>query len=397
MTRIKIMPSMVLDAICLITQCNYPNDNITEEQINFIDIMEELSSGRLRNDAISMSTLCGILTMYAENTDFENYTLDDLDKLFKNPENMRDVVKSQKTTEFHASYIYPVLDDLVDEWAERYSVYINILKEIEFDKLWESELLPTIEKEISKKQKIYESLDIDGVCTDIQKLKQCEPLGDIKIYVSFMSFPVAFKLHGNNFLDCIRGNRGSGVVCHELMHGFATKELTDLYLEYINSIEYLTEQHDRLINEQLSGDEEEFVMAAEYYLRMKYNGEDKQDLLREARKQYGGCVPTSVFLFDLLSKEKETPNGYVDWLVGVFKNKKLPKKAIERNLDNICPKNPYDAFNDKMFDSFKIMIKKMKEIQKSNKEFDIEKEIEGITGQKFEDITENIGKNIYFA
>lgn len=144
------MPSMVLDAICLITQCNYPNDNMTQEQINFIDIMEELSSGRLRNDAISMSTLCGILTMYAENTDFENYTLDDLDKLFKNPENMRDVVKSQKTTEFHASHIYPVLDDLVDQWAERYSVYINILKEIEFDKLWESELLPTIEKEISK-------------------------------------------------------------------------------------------------------------------------------------------------------------------------------------------------------------------------------------------------------
>jgi hypothetical protein len=118
------------------------------------------------------------------------------------------------------------------------------------------------------------------------------------------------------------------------MHGFATKELTDLYLEYVKSIKYLAEQHDRLINEQHSGNEEEFVMAAEYYLRMRHNNETKKDLLKEARNRYNGCVPNSVFLFDLLAKE-EIPNGYAEWLIDIFKNKKLPKKAIERHLDEI--------------------------------------------------------------
>jgi len=395
MAQIKIMSSMALDAICFIDQynCLDSSSNLLEEQMNFIEDIEILSSGKLKNGSLSMSDLSSILTAYAENAEFENYTLDDLAKLFKNPEAMREAVKLKFTSEFQASYIAPVLDKLVDKWAEIYVNYINILKEAEFDKLWEADLLPVIQEEIRKKEKIYSRLDIKEVLVDIQKLKQCEPLGDVKIYVSFMSFPIAFKLHGNNFLDCIYGSRGAGIICHELMHGFATAELERLYLDYINSIKYLTEQHNRLINEQHSGNEEEFVAAAEYYLRMKYNQEDKKDLLREAGKQYGGCMPTSVFLFDLLSKEIETPNNYAQWLTTIFKNGKLPKKAIERNLTVICPKEPIEEIYDKLFGSFKIMIDKIKEIQ-VGRSFDIEKKIENIINQKFEEISD---KSVYFA
>ena len=393
--KIKITPNMVFDAICFIEQVNYDgaDRNLLPEQEKFIEKIEDRIDSRLKTDSLGMSGLCGVITTYAENADFENYTLDDLAELFKNPENMRNVVKSREMSEFQTSYIYEILDLLVNEWAEKYVKMIGILKEAEFDKLWESDLLPLIQEEINKKEETYKNINIDAILTDIQKLKQCDPLGNVKIYMSVMSFPVAFKLHGSSFLDCVYGSRGTGMFCHELMHGFTTFELEKLYLNYIKSIKYLTDQHDKLINEQRSGNEEEFVMAAEYYLRMKHNGEDKKMLLKEARKRYGGCVPTSVFLFDLLSQETETPDNYAEWLTNVFKNKKLPKKAIERNLDIICPKEPIEEFNDKLFASFKLVIAKIKELQEG-KSFDISQKIESITNKKFEETND---KSVYFA
>jgi len=366
---------MVFDAICFITQYNFADSNskLLDEQLIFIDTVDALSLGKLHNGAISMSDLCFKLTQLAENIDFENYSLDDLAELFKN------------------------LDEFDNEWIERYISYIDILKEIQFDKLWQSDILPFVQDEIIEKEKIYQSLDIDAAIADIQKLKQCEPLGDINIYVSFMSFPVSFKLYGSNFVDCVKGSRGAGIICHELMHGFTNTELENLYLQYINGIEYLREEYDKLINEQLSGNEEEFVAAAEYYLRMKHNGENKAELLTEARRNYRGCMPTSVFLFDLLAKEEKTPNGYAEWLSGVFKSKKLPKKAILRNLDKICPKSPIEIYHDSMFGHLRTMIEAMKEMQQSTIKFDMENELESVTGHTFEDISETIGKTVFFA
>ena len=123
------------------------------------------------------------------------------------------------------------------------------------------------------------------------------------------------------------------------MHDFATNELIELYLDHVRNTKYFAEQYDRFSNEYLSGGEDELVSAAEYYLRMKYNGESKKDLLEFARKKYNGCLPTSVFLFDLLSNETETPNGYSNWLVDIFKNRKLPQENIERHLDEILAMN----------------------------------------------------------
>lgn len=391
MAQIKIVSSMAFDAICYL-QRRFLNDKgwLLPEQIEFIEKINTLCAEKLDDDCLGMSTLCMILTVYAEN--FENYTLDNLAELFKNPEKIRNVVKSKITNEFLASYTFPMLDYLVDGWAEKYLNMIEVLKEVEFHKLWESDLLPFIEKEIKSKEEKYKDINIDAILLDIQKLKQCEPLGDVKIYVSFISYPTAFTLHGNSFLECVYNNSNMGMICHELMHGFANEELTGLYLAYVKSIKYLTAQHDRLINELHSGNEEEFVMAAELYLRMKHNGEDRKQLLKEARERYNGCMPTSVFLFDLLAKEQEVPNGYAEWLIDIFKNNKLPKKAIERHLDEISPKDPLEKFYDNLFGSFKRIINKIEAIQEGAA-FEAENIIESILNLKFEEAAE---KSVYY-
>ena len=335
MSKIKIVPSMVFDAICFFEQLaiDYETHNFTflDEQKAFRVKIENLTSGKLKDGILGMSGLCAVISSWDKNSEFENYTLDDLAEFFKDPENIREGIET--------GAIWGSIKHSPEKWAEIYLNYINILKEIRFDELWETDLLPIIQEEIDKGKETCKNLNVDGAFVDIQKLKQCEHIEDVKIYESVMSYPIAFKIYGNSYVNCVYANIDVGIVCHELMHGFTNSELENLYLEYINSIKYLKEQHDKLINEMHSGNEEEFVLAAEYYLRMRHNGEDIKDLLQQARKRYGGeYAPISVFLFELLSKEPEVPNSYAQWLADVFKNKKLPQKAIERHLDEIAPK-----------------------------------------------------------
>jgi len=129
MAKIRIVSSMALDAICFLQQLNYAaSNNLLPEQEEFIKKIGNITGDKLKTGAVSMSTLCGVITAYAENCDFENYTLGDLADMFKNPENMRDVVKSREINEFQASYFYQMIDEFVNGWAEKYFDYINILK-----------------------------------------------------------------------------------------------------------------------------------------------------------------------------------------------------------------------------------------------------------------------------
>jgi len=332
MSKIELIPCMVFDVICFI---NYDIERSVYMRLcqkAFKEKIDKLTSEKLNNGYLTMSDLCGRLASYAKNGKVENYTLDDLANFFK---------KSDIYEALLEGYIWRSSDKYSpEEWIEKYLYYIDVLKEIKFDKLWESDLLPVIQESINKRQEMFKNDDFNGVFKDIQKLKRCEPIENVKIFISGTSCPTAFRLYDNCFLDHFGYNSTTrdeiiSNIYHELMHGFTNDELNNLYFEYINSIDYLKKQWDILVFEFGSGPEEEFTCAAEYYLRMKNNGENKIELLKEARSKCNGCMPTSVFLFDLLSKEAETPDGYVKWLFDVFKNKRLPQDAIEYNLDRI--------------------------------------------------------------
>jgi len=338
MANVKLFPCMIFDAICLLDLFDKDSPYQRPEQKAFREKINKLTSGKLYKGYIGMWGLCNKISEYDKSGKIENYTLDDLAEYFLKPEYIKEELLNHK--------IWVSNDDFSPEdWIDKYLNYINILKEIKFDKLWESDLMPVIQEVINNRQDKYNRYNFDCVFADIQKLKQSEPLEDIKIFISVMICPTAFKICGNSFVDNVISNNidvNIGVLFHELMHGFAfaNAELEGLYLEYINSINYLKKQHDILINELGSGNEEEFVVAAEYYLRMKHNNEDKVEILREDWKNDGRrCMPTSVLLFDLLSKENETPDGYAKWLIDVFKNKRLPQDAIEYHLDCIFKNN----------------------------------------------------------
>ena len=112
-------------------------------------------------------------------------------------------------------------------------------------------------------------------------------------------------------------------------------KLTKLYREYISQHAFLSEKHRRLIDDMNSGDEEEFVMAAEYYLTLRMNWSTREQLSEHAKQQYGGCCPVSVLIFALLSKEMVVPCDYNHWLITVFQQNRLPHNDIEDDIASL--------------------------------------------------------------
>jgi hypothetical protein len=123
-----------------------------------------------------------------------------------------------------------------------------------------------------------------------------------------MASPTAFTLY-NGYLDNVLGTRLDNMIAHELMHGFASEALFKKYQAFMESNDYLKKRYSFLINDMRSGDEEEFVMSTEYYLRY-LNGISKQDIYKHVKEQYSYNLPLSIVLFVLAANEKNIIKDY---------------------------------------------------------------------------------------
>lgn len=123
-----------------------------------------------------------------------------------------------------------------------------------------------------------------------------------------MASPTAFTLY-NGYLDNVLETRLDNMIAHELMHGFASEALFKKYQAFMKSNDYLKKRYSFLINDMRSGDEEEFVMSTEYYLRY-LNGISKQDIYKHVKEQYSYNLPLSIVLFVLAANEKNIIKDY---------------------------------------------------------------------------------------
>lgn len=328
---------MVLDTICFLETRNMHNLRwMDKEQIKAIEYINSVLPKEFGDDCLGMSTLSLIISAYTDNH-LENLTLDDMINIFQKVEHLEETVKNRINNGFMASYTYPMLKWLKDGWSIKYIEKINMLKQICFEEIYEERVLPRVKVEIAKKQDEIKGINFSGLFDNVSKMKNTA-INDVKMFFSFFSYPVAFTLYNGSFLTCFT-EKGQidfiALTAHELMHGFASTELTELYRDYINIDDFLTHNHEKLINEFRSGDEEEFVMAAEYYLCLQTGLYDKNELMRYAKAKYNGCTPVAAILFYLLQKEKDVPTDYNKWLIDIFESDKLPKTNIKEFVDSL--------------------------------------------------------------
>lgn len=325
MSHIQIKSSLALDTLCFLEK-RLLNDTkwMDEKQIEEIKYINALLPGDFGDNYIGMSNICLIVSAYFDG-DLECLTLDDLIDMFNDPRKIENTVKERITGGFTASYIYPVLEWLNDGYASLYAKRLTVLKNIGFESIYKERILPMVYSEMKQKEAEVAGYDADSLFRNVSLLKKSSVIASANIYVSFFSAPTAFTLYGGSFLTCFCP-AGSvdfySMIAHELMHGFASEKLTELYRKHVESNEKLKACHHALL-EDYPGDEEEFVMAAEYYLCYLSGNYSKEQLLKRARKEYGGNYPTSIAIFKQLLHEPRVPEDYNEWLIGQFESNQI--------------------------------------------------------------------------
>lgn len=321
---VNVKPSMILDAICYFEKGIYFSQKqwMTKEQIKIIEELNRINIG-LVHECLSMSTVSLIISTFFNNENLDIYNLDDLSYVFENINLVDKVVRERTTNDFQKKDIYATLDWLSKEYAEIYIKNINLLKQNHFDLYWKKEIYPKVLDNIEKKKLALQKVNVRSIIDNICLLKNISKLSDINIYVSFMSCPTAFTLY-NGYLDNILGTRLDNMLAHELMHGFASDELINQYRVFMESNDYLKGCYRYLSDDMKSGDEEELVMSAEYYL-LYLNGTSKLDIYKYVKENYGYNLPLSIVLFELATNEKKMIIDYDSWLLNKFNRKEIPE------------------------------------------------------------------------
>ena len=325
---INIKPSMILDAICYLEKGIYFSEKewMRKEQIKIIEELNIINKD-LVQESLSMSTVSLIISTFYNNEKLDIYNLDDLLYAFENIILVDKVVRNRINNDFQKEYVFKTLDWLKKEYAEIYIKNINLLKQNHFDLYWEKEIYPIVLDNIEKKKLVLQKTNIDILFSYIYQLKNINKLDDINVYVSYMASPTAFTLY-NGYLDNVLGTRLDNMIAHELMHGFASDELIKKYRVFMESNDYLKKCYSFLINDMRSGDEEELVMSAEYYL-LYLNGTSKQDIYKYVREQFGYNLPLSVVLFELASNEKNIIKDYNSWLLKKLSANEIPVITLD--------------------------------------------------------------------
>ena len=326
MSDSRIKSSIAFDAVCFLEKREQANiEYLNSKQIDEINYINSLLPPADEEDCTGMSCICYIISAFCEEP--EHLTLDGLIRIFNAPGILADKVRQRiKEGSFTASYIYPALDMLEEGFSINYVRQLNRLKSIGFEALYNERIMPMVKAEMSLRKGETDKYNCKALFDNIALLKNNMPVESADIYISFFSYPTAFALYAGSFLTCFcpAGTVDFySIIAHELMHGFAGSELTRLYRKYVEQNEKLSLCHKALIENYHSGDEEEFVLAAEYYLCSLSGLYKREQLLQKAKMRYGGNCPTSVAVFELLLQEESVPKDYERWLIDQFRNGRI--------------------------------------------------------------------------
>lgn len=290
------------------------------------------------NEYLSMSNVCYIINEYSQDKNVEELNLEDLINIFEKSEEVCKIVKGKiEPDSFMASLIYPDLDKLVNGEAKRYIEMLKALQKISFNEIWENEIYPSVNENVQRAINSIGKYEVDDILRDISRLKDCDNFNSFDIYISFFSCPIGFSLNKAFliFINEFDGNRFLSVAIHELMHGFSKSDLTMKYKKIVDSDDFLSETHKTLIEKFQSGDEEEFVVGAEYFMSWKHGLYNKEELLQMALERYDTCMPLSVIIFDCLCKKMKSITEYNQWLMDMFYNNNFEDNTIKSKVDKI--------------------------------------------------------------
>jgi len=385
--KIRLKNSMIFDAICTCDHLCYPGNHLRPEQREVLETLLKGTGDIFKEGCLSCSNVCALVSRCIY--DPESATLNDLYSFFCAIKEETAEKSNGEGTGFVIKDTSRTASILREGYADTYKKYILALREAGFENVWKEKILPIEQYQMQRLGESFGDTDIDAILAVISELKNTPFDKDVSVYVSLMSYPISFRLSKNAFLDTVNNSDGYfekgflSMIAHELMHGFASEELKDLYLSFVKSERYLYSTHKALIVDMLAGNEEEFVMAAEYYIMHKCGLMSKDEIIKRGLIRYSGCVPISLYLFDVMLRNEEKIKDLNSYLTHLFREDKLSHLHVIPTIDSLLPEPiDEDGFYTSLFAVLRRCAYVIRDAQ-VNFPRDIKSDIESLTGSSF--------------
>lgn len=345
---VLIKPCFIYDVLCYAGQRFFElGEYYLEEQKELIHKtnkdLEKYSIDDFNRNGPSMSSMCMVLSCFTNNEDIDKLTIKDLIEIIKHPENLYPVVNERlKNDDFLLKDANYTIKWLEEGGTDGYIKLLEALENINFYKTWIDEALPRAQAECAKLRSKISQYNLDNIFGDILKLRNEDRIDGVNIFVSFFSHPVCFSLYNKSFLssclsDFVDGKMFVQIIAHELMHGFSNNETINILNELVSNDDFLKKTYETLVEKYSGAEEEQFVVAAEYYLAIVNGLATYENIIETGKQRYGGCMPLSLIIFNLLTQEKSVPTNYNLWLSQKFNSGFINGENIKMQIEKIAP------------------------------------------------------------
>ncbi|GFZ30009.1 hypothetical protein CSC2_05350 [Clostridium zeae] len=345
---VLIKPCFIYDVLCYAGQRFLElEEYYLEEQKELIyktnKEIEKYSIDDFNRNGPSMSSMCMVLSCFTDNKNIDKLTIKDLIEIIKQPEELSQLVNERlKDNDFLLNDVKYTIKWLEEGGTAGYVKLLEGLDNINFYKTWVDEALPKAEEECVKLKDKISQYDLDNIFRDILRLRNEDRIDDVNIFVSFFSHPVCFSLYNKSFLssclsDFVDGKMFVRIIAHELMHGFSNGETINILRGLVSKDDFLNKTYKTLVEKYSGAEEEQFVVAVEYYLSVINRLSTYEDIIEIAKQRYGGCMPISLIIFNLLVQEKSVPVNYNLWLSQKFNSGCINGDNIEKQIEEIAP------------------------------------------------------------
>ena len=180
----------------------------------------------------------------------------------------------------------------VDQHWEK---FIDLLKDMEkhgYQETWEKDAKIFVEQKCEELNKSIHQYNVDGVLKYMARMKHILVPENYRMYMSYyspnFSFGLGYNMSVQNIHDLMSVKYLLRVIAHEFLHGFLSIELAEWYEKAKNEDLYMKDVCTD--NVWYSGNEEEFVKAAEHFIVYKAGLYSLEDIINIQEGLYGNSL-----------------------------------------------------------------------------------------------------------
>jgi len=219
---------------------------------------------------------------------------------------------------------------------------IKALKENGYPEYWQTEIKPIVEQKCDELEAKLSQYSVEGIITDVDTFLgtgyQSET-HEITIYLAYFNLPVSYALpcnqsvHSFSKTDPINETDFVSTLVHELLHKFKPgDELKSYYKELLEKDKFFAEKHDYLINKMMSGENEDYVIAAEAYLAEKLGVASRHGFYDKMERSNGASTVLAPIVYSQLIAQEGSGGNYDKFLIELFQNKTIEAGKVEEQF-----------------------------------------------------------------